>query len=75
MGSLSLVHWVILLVVVVLIFGTKRIGTVGKDLGSAVRGFRDGMKDGDVTPMSILAKEKESAGVHVFDNEALRDKH
>ena len=44
MGSFSIWHWLIVLVVVVLIFGTKKLGNVGKDLGSAVKGFKDGMK-------------------------------
>jgi len=46
MGSFSLLHWVIVLLVVVLIFGTKKLKNVGSDLGSAVKGFKDGMRDG-----------------------------
>ena len=44
MGSLSIWHWLIVLVVVVLIFGTKKLRNLGSDLGSAVRGFKEGMK-------------------------------
>ena len=44
MGSISWVHWLIVLVVVVLIFGTKKLRNLGADLGSAVKGFKDGMK-------------------------------
>lgn len=44
MGSFSIWHWLIVLVVVVLIFGTKKLSNVGKDLGSAVKGFKEGMK-------------------------------
>lgn len=44
MGSFSIWHWLIVLVVVVLIFGTKKLGNIGKDVGSAVKGFKDGMK-------------------------------
>jgi sec-independent protein translocase protein TatA len=44
MGSISWVHWLIVLVVVVLIFGTKKLRNLGSDLGSAVKGFKDGMK-------------------------------
>jgi sec-independent protein translocase protein TatA len=47
MGSFSIWHWLIVLVVVVLIFGTKKLGNVGKDLGSAVKGFKEGMKGDD----------------------------
>jgi sec-independent protein translocase protein TatA len=49
MGSLSIWHWLIVLVVVVLVFGTKKLKNVGSDLGSAVKGFKDGMKDGSTT--------------------------
>lgn len=44
MGSLSIWHWLIVLAVVVLIFGTKKLRTLGSDLGGAVKGFKDGMK-------------------------------
>lgn len=44
MGSLSIWHWLIVLVVVVLVFGTKKLGNIGKDVGSAVKGFKEGMK-------------------------------
>jgi sec-independent protein translocase protein TatA len=50
MGSLSIWHWVIVLVVVVLIFGTKKLKNIGGDLGSAVKGFKDGMKQGTTEP-------------------------
>ena len=47
MGSLSIWHWLIVLVVVVLIFGTKKLRNLGTDLGGAVKGFKYGMKTGD----------------------------
>ena len=47
MGSLSIWHWLIVLLVVVLIFGTKKLRNLGTDLGSAVKGFKDGMKTED----------------------------
>jgi sec-independent protein translocase protein TatA len=50
MGGLSIWHWLIVLVVVVLVFGTKKLKNVGSDLGSAVKGFKDGMKDGGAAP-------------------------
>lgn len=46
MGSLSIWHWLIVLLVVVMIFGTKKLRNMGSDLGGAVKGFKDGMKDG-----------------------------
>jgi sec-independent protein translocase protein TatA len=45
MGSMSIWHWLIVLAVVVLIFGTKKLRNVGQDLGGAVKGFKEGMKD------------------------------
>ena len=45
MGSFSIWHWLIDLVIVMLIFGTKKLRNVGQDLGGAVKGFKDGMKD------------------------------
>jgi sec-independent protein translocase protein TatA len=46
MGSFSIWHWLIVLLVVVLIFGTKKLKNIGSDLGSAVKGFKEGMKSG-----------------------------
>ena len=46
MGGLSIWHWLIVLLVVVLIFGTKKLRNIGQDLGGAVKGFKDGMKEG-----------------------------
>ena len=43
MGSMSIWHWLIVLVVVVLIFGTKKLRNIGQDLGGAVKGFKEGM--------------------------------
>ena len=44
MGSLSIWHWLIVLAVVILVFGTKKLRNLGADLGSAVKGFKEGMK-------------------------------
>jgi sec-independent protein translocase protein TatA len=44
MGSLSIWHWLIVLVIVLLVFGTKKLRNMGSDLGGAVKGFKDGMK-------------------------------
>ena len=46
MGSFSIWHWAIVLLIVVLVFGTKKLKNIGSDLGGAVKGFKDGMKDG-----------------------------
>jgi sec-independent protein translocase protein TatA len=46
MGSLSIWHWLIVLVIVMMVFGTKKLRNMGQDLGGAVKGFKDGMKEG-----------------------------
>ena len=50
MGSFSIWHWLIVLLIVVMVFGTKKLRNMGSDLGGAVKGFKDGMKDGSATP-------------------------
>ena len=45
MGSFSIWHWLIVLVIVLLIFGTKKLRNMGEDLGGAVKGFKQGMKE------------------------------
>lgn len=47
MGGLSIWHWLIVLVVVALVFGTKKLRNVGEDVGAAIKGFKKGMQDGD----------------------------
>jgi sec-independent protein translocase protein TatA len=46
MGSFSIWHWLIVLLIIVLVFGTKKLKNIGSDLGGAVKGFKDGVKDG-----------------------------
>ncbi len=70
MGSFSVWHWLIVLVIVMLVFGTKKIGSMGSDLGKAVKGFKDGVKGeedraagvsptvADKTTIDVEAKEK-----------------
>ncbi len=50
MGSFSIWHWLIVLLIVVMIFGTKKLKNIGQDLGGAVKGFKEGMKDGTASP-------------------------
>jgi len=57
MGGLSIWHWLIVLLVVVLIFGTKKLRNIGQDLGGAVKGFKEGMKTGDSEPDAAKAAE------------------
>ncbi|MFW5332789.1 Sec-independent protein translocase subunit TatA [Hydrogenophaga sp. ZJX-1] len=46
MGSFSIWHWLIVLLIVVMVFGTKKLKNIGSDLGGAVKGFKDGIKEG-----------------------------
>ena len=66
MGSFSIWHWLIVLVIVVLVFGTKRLKNVGKDLGEAVKGFKQGVHDDEAAnrqPTERLADARRSEGV------------
>lgn len=47
MGSFSIWHWLIVLVIVMLVFGTKKLRNIGEDLGGAVKGFKQGMKEAE----------------------------
>ena len=60
MGSFSVWHWLIVLVIVLLVFGTKKLRNLGGDLGGAVKGFKDGMKEGT---SSDAAKPADAAKV------------
>ena len=59
MGSMSLGHWLVVLVIVLLVFGPKRLGDVGKGLGQGLRGLREGLagKDGEGVPPAPGAGE------------------
>jgi len=58
MGSFSIWHWLIVLLIVVMVFGTKKLKNMGSDLGGAVKGFKDGMKDGSAdTPAAPPASQ------------------
>lgn len=53
MGSFSIWHWLIVLLVIVLIFGTKKLRNIGSDLGGAVKGFKEGMKSEADAPKQV----------------------
>ena len=55
MGSFSIWHWAIVLLIVVLVFGTKKLKNIGSDLGGAVKGFKDGMKEAGTNADSSAA--------------------
>ena len=67
MGSFSIWHWLIVLVVVIAIFGTKKLRNVGSDLGAAVKGFKDGMKDGTSGSADPAAPPQQVANSKVND--------
>ena len=62
MGTFSIWHWLIVLLVVVLIFGTKKLRNLGTDLGGAVRGFKDGMKSEEEKAVQAKTEIPASAG-------------
>ncbi len=66
MGTFSIWHWLVVLAIVVVVFGTKKLRNIGSDLGGAVKGFKDGMKDGgqdaatdapEAAPVAKVAQE------------------
>ena len=63
MGSFSIWHWLIVLVIVMLVFGTKKLRNIGTDLGGAVKGFKDGIKEGAASASSDGAAASETGKV------------
>lgn len=65
MGSFSIWHWLIVLGIVVLVFGTKRLRNVGGDLGGAIKGFKSAMREGEAeaakTPEQLAATQQKQA--------------
>jgi sec-independent protein translocase protein TatA len=59
--GLSTTHLIIFLVIIIVIFGTKKLRTIGSDLGGAVKGFKDGMKDGGDKPADAAAPAQQVA--------------
>ncbi|MCL4184685.1 MAG: Sec-independent protein translocase subunit TatA [Burkholderiaceae bacterium] len=57
MGAMSIWHWLIVLVIIMLIFGTKKLRNIGTDLGGAVRGFKEGVKEGTEQAASESQKQ------------------
>ncbi|MCC4596487.1 Sec-independent protein translocase subunit TatA [Xanthomonas campestris pv. phormiicola] len=72
MGGFSIWHWLVVLVIVLLVFGTKRLTSGAKDLGSAVKEFKKGMRDED-KPAGQLGDESRSSE-HSRDSQAERDR-
>ena len=68
MGSFSIWHWLIVLLVVVVIFGTKKLRNIGSDLGGAVKGFKDGIKSGGESTEAEAAAQQVSNAKRVDVN-------
>jgi sec-independent protein translocase protein TatA len=69
MGSLSIWHWLIVLLIVALVFGTKKLRNIGSDLGGAVKGFKEGMREGE-TPAGDAQKRELSSNGDTVDVDA-----
>jgi sec-independent protein translocase protein TatA len=73
MGSFSIWHWLIVLVIVMLVFGTKKLRNVGSDLGGAVKGFKDGMKDAGADKSADKPAEPQQVSGQTIDVESRRE--
>jgi sec-independent protein translocase protein TatA len=62
MGSFSIWHWLVVLLIVILIFGTKKLKTLGSDLGEAIKNFKRGMKDEEGKPAAAPTETAAMAG-------------
>lgn len=65
MGSFSIWHWMIVLVVVLLVFGTKKLRNIGQDLGGAVKGFKEAMKEEQGKTTELPRQEESSTGTTI----------
>ncbi|MHA3904228.1 Sec-independent protein translocase subunit TatA [Castellaniella sp. WN] len=70
MGSFSIWHWLIVLVIVALIFGTKKLRNIGEDLGGAVKGFKKGMKDAQDESTTTPAVTQQTRDADTVDVQA-----
>ena len=70
MGSFSIWHWLIVLVIVLVIFGTKKLRNIGGDLGGAVKGFKDGVKgDAEAEAKAEADKKADQLSGHTIEGE------
>ncbi|HYS51393.1 MAG TPA: Sec-independent protein translocase subunit TatA [Burkholderiales bacterium] len=73
MGTWSIWHWLVVLLIVLLVFGTKKLRNIGTDLGGAVRGFKDGMKDSSVDKSEGGSSPQSQLGGRTIEGE-IKDK-
>jgi sec-independent protein translocase protein TatA len=74
MGSFSIWHWLIVLLIVVLVFGTKKLRNLGSDLGGAVKGFKEGIKSADEEEIPSANKPAESRNIDIDAKDTTRTK-
>ena len=74
MGGLSIWHWLIVLLVVVLIFGTKKLRNIGQDLGGAVKGFKEGMKGPEEEQPPASGEAPQKIAGQTIEGEAKKEK-
>jgi sec-independent protein translocase protein TatA len=72
MGSFSIWHWLVVLLVIILVFGTSKLKNMGKDLGSAIKGFKEGIKEGgdEVDAAAKKVEEKKQVAGQTIDVQA-----
>jgi sec-independent protein translocase protein TatA len=73
MGSFSIWHWLVVLVIVVLVFGTKKLRNLGGDIGGAVKGFKEGMKGADEEKSSSSSSSSQKVDGKTIEGE-VKDK-
>jgi sec-independent protein translocase protein TatA len=73
MGTWSIWHWLVVLLIVLLVFGTKKLRNIGTDLGGAVRGFKDGMKESGADKHSESGSSPSQLGGRTIEGE-IKDK-
>jgi sec-independent protein translocase protein TatA len=73
LGMTSVWHWLIVLVIILLIFGTKKLKNLGSDLGGAVRGFKEGMRDSNEAAAEDKPKPQVGASGATVEAEAKRE--
>jgi sec-independent protein translocase protein TatA len=74
MGSFSVWHWLIVLVIVMLVFGTKKLRNIGSDLGGAVKGFKEGMKEGTAAAEANKPADPAEKVGHTIEGEAKKER-
>jgi sec-independent protein translocase protein TatA len=74
MGGLSIWHWLIVLLVVVLIFGTKKLRNIGQDLGGAVKGFKEGVRGAETEADAANAASAQQIAGTTIDAEVKKEK-